>query len=73
MARVGIYFPDGKDKESLKTFEEVAKRLDTTSYKGATASAFLQWLGEQSVDELVEALKPLRAKSLRDEADRLEK
>lgn len=59
MARISIYVSDEDQQQTSDTLNSVAQLLGVSSYKGATASALVQWLGKQDPQALADALRPL--------------
>lgn len=72
MGKVNFWL-DGNEQAAKDVMTAVAEALELRNYKGvASPSTLLQWLAQQPVEGIVEALKPLRAESLRRRATKFD-
>lgn len=73
MGKVNFWLEDGNEQSSKNTMTAVAQALELRNFKGvASPSTLLQWLCEQPTEDVVAALKPLRAESLRRRATKFD-
>jgi hypothetical protein len=74
MARLNVYAGDDEEKKQIDTnLSEVTKLLGLETYKGASSSAFVRWLGKQIPHDVANALRVLREKEMQDKLDAMRK
>ncbi len=74
MANLNVYAGSTEEKQEInENLSNVAKSLGLDTYKGASASALIRWLGQQDRAELAEALRPLRQREFQAKAEAMGK
>lgn len=74
MASWNIYAGNKEEKQQMdNNLSTVSELLDLDTYKGASSSALIRWLGKQNPAAVAKALQSLREIELKNKIDMIRK